>query len=142
MGPYHTSITTFSDRSWTMMMMLIQFPPHVGVAKIILEGKSLNEKINNHVLSGVHQPLCTKVWKKGQNFWLWKVGAKCKKNIKIREKTRDSNFMCGLICNMDLKIWKWKIKKINPFSFPWIKSRRPFFLFGLQDLGFKKRKTC
>ena len=69
MGPYHTSITTFSDRSWTMMMMMIQFPPHVGVAKIILEGKTLYEKINNHVLSGV-QLLCTEVLKKGQNFWL------------------------------------------------------------------------
>lgn len=37
-----------------------------------------------------------------------------------------------------------KDKKINPFFFffPWIKSRRPFCLFGLQDLGFIKRKTC
>ena len=42
-------------------MMMIQFPTQVGVAKIILERKTLYEKINNHVLSGVHQLLCTKV---------------------------------------------------------------------------------
>lgn len=49
-------------------MMMIQFPTQVGVAKIILEGKTLYEKINNHVLSGVHQLLYTEVWKKVKIF--------------------------------------------------------------------------
>ena len=141
MGPYHTSITTFSDRSWTMMMM-IQFPTQVGVAKIILERKTLYEKINNHVLSGVHQLLCTEVWKKVKSFGYEKSVQNARKILRYVRKLEIPTFMCGLISNMDLKIWK--IKNINPFFFfffPWIKSRRPFCLFGLQDLGFYKKKN-
>lgn len=67
-------------------MMMIQFPTQVGVAKIILERKTLYEKINNHVLSGVHQLLYTEVWKKVKIFGYEKSVQNARKILKYVRK--------------------------------------------------------
>lgn len=85
------------------MMMMIQFPPHVGVAKIILKGKTLYEKINNHVLSGVHQQLCTRVWKKVKIFGFEKSVQNARKILQYVRKLEVPTLCVALSVTRTLK---------------------------------------
>lgn len=84
-------------------MMMIQFPTQVGVAKIILERKTLYEKINNHVLSGVHQLLCTEVWKKVKIFGYEKSVQNARKILRYVRKLEIPTLCVALSVTWTLK---------------------------------------